>query len=269
MDTGSGHTPERATLQIVDVPEPNPAPTPAETLWRLGPKATLCHEEAARHLGIELVEDTGIRRVTVPRNRSRVRVSGWTVVRADLRAEEIVTLDGLPMTSAARTVRDLARVLPIPRAVAAADSALRLHLVQFNAVVVPLTDASGRGAARLRQVGALVDPLSGSVLESLLRVLLVTAGLPSPRTQYAIHNEFGRVIARVDFCWPSQHLIVEADGFAFHSDRAAYRRDRMRMNELERHGWRVLRVTWEDVLSRPTYVVALVRDCLRGLAVAA
>ena len=218
---------------------------------------------------MELVEDQGIRRVTVPRNRSRVRVSGWTVVRADLPSEEIVTLDGLPMTSAARTVCDLARVLPVPRAVAAADSALRLSLVQLTAVLVPLTQASGRGAARLRQVGALVDPLSGSVLESLLRVLLITAGLPPPRTQYEGHTEIARVIARVDFCWTAQRLIVEADGFAFHSDRAAYRRDRMRMNELERQGWRVLQVTWEDVLSRPEYVVALVRDCLGRLAVAA
>jgi very-short-patch-repair endonuclease len=56
---------------------------------------------------------------------------------------------------------------------------------------------------------------------------------------------------------------VEADGFAFHADRLAYRRDRERQNQLERLGWRVLRFTWEDVRGRPEHVVALIRDCLR------
>ncbi len=67
-------------------------------------------------------------------------------------------------------------------------------------------------------------------------------------------------MAQVDLCWPAACLIVEADGFAFHSDRAAYRRDRERLNQLERLGWRVLRVTWEDVVHRPEHVVALVRE---------
>jgi very-short-patch-repair endonuclease len=55
---------------------------------------------------------------------------------------------------------------------------------------------------------------------------------------------------------------VEADGFAFHSDRVAYRRDRERLNELEQLGGRVLRFTWEDVVARPEHVLALVQECL-------
>ena len=67
----------------------------------------------------------------------------------------------------------------------------------------------------------------------------------------------------MDFCWPSQRLVVEADGFAYHSSRDDYRRDRRRMNELERLGWRVLRFSWEDVTQRPDYVTTLVGACLR------
>lgn len=238
-------------------------------LRRLGPKATLSHEEAARLHGIELVEDDGTRRVTVARNRSGRQVEGWMVARADLRPDEVVSLERLRVTAAGRTVLDLARVLPLDRAVVAADSALRLSLVQLAQLVAVLGSATGSGAAKVRAVAGLLDPLSGSVLESLLRVLLITSGLPRPLSQYEVRNEFGRVIARVDLCWLAQRLVVEADGFAFHSDRAAYRRDRIRMNELERLGWRVVRVTWEDVLSRPRYVVALVRDCLTGLPLAA
>ena len=110
-----------------------------------------------------------------------------------------------------------------------------------------------------------MDRQAESVLETLLRLVLHGAGL-RPRTQYTIRDR-RTFVARVDFCWPEQRLVVEADGFAFHSDRAAYRRDRDRHNDLERLGWRVLRFTWEDVHRRPEHVVGLVRECL-GVAAA-
>lgn len=87
---------------------------------------------------------------------------------------------------------------------------------------------------------------------------------PRPVPQFVVRNEDGSFLARVDFCWPALGLIVEADGFAFHADRAAYRKDRERLNGLERLGWRVLRFTWEDVVSRPDYVLELVAECLAG-----
>ncbi len=240
-----------------------------QALYRLGPRAALSHEEAAGRWGIELVEDPGTRRLTVPRDSSRVTRVGWKVVRADLAAKDVVVLEGRPVTGVERTVADLARVLPTDRAVVAADSAVRLGLVTGPQLLTRLGSASGRGARGVRLVGDLLDPLSGSVLESLLRVLLIQAGLPKPLSQIEIRSEFGRLIARVDLCWPDRRLVVEADGFAFHSDRTAYRRDRQRMNELARQGWRVLRFTWEDVMGRPDYVVSLVRQCLAGRVIAA
>ncbi len=245
------------------MPVPGSPPCAAEVLRRLGPGATLSHEEAARRLGIELVDGSDQRRVTVARNRSRLSLPGWDVKRADLRPDQILVLpDGHRVTGPARTVADLAQVLPFDRAVAAADSALRLQLVTAAALVAGLLAATGRGAARLRAVAAMLDPLSGSVFESLLRVALVSAGLPHPVSQYAIRNEYGRVVARADLCWVAQRLVVEADGFAFHHDRLAYRRDRARMNELERLGWRVLRITWEELMRSPSAVVELVVACL-------
>jgi very-short-patch-repair endonuclease len=240
-----------------------------DALRGLGRRAALSHEEAARRLGIELVEDTGTRRLTVPRTSCRVRRADWEVVRADIPEEHIVVDDGIRITGVARTVADLARVLPTDRATAAADSALRQGLVSVTVLLALLGAAQGRGARGVRLVASLLDPLSGSVLESLLRVLLVTSRLPAPISQHDIRSEFGRVIARVDLCWVAHRLVVEADGFAFHSKRDDYRRDRQRMNELERQGWRVLRFTWEDVLSRPTYVVSLVRQCLEAGPIAA
>lgn len=235
---------------------------PAEVLLLLGPRAALSHEEAARRLGIELADDTGKRRVTVPRNVSRVLAEGWVVLRRDLADTDVDVQEGLRITRPGRTVRDLAGVLPLAHAVAAADSALRHSLVIAPVLQRLLAGAMGRGAAGIRAVGALLDPGSGSVLESLFRVLVVSASLPLPVTQHLVRNEFGAVVARVDFCWLEARLVVEVDGFAFHSDREAYRRDRWRMNELERLGWRVLRITWEDVHTHPEILIDLVSECL-------
>lgn len=235
-------------------------------LTRLGPRAALSHEEAARRLGIQLVSD-GARRVTVARDRSRVLAAGWRVHRSDLGPADAEVLDdGTRVTTAVRTVADLARVLPVEQAVAAADSAVRQGLVTAEALLAVLAVALGHGASRLRTVGRLFDGRSESVLESLLRVLLAQNGIPTAIPQYLVRAVSGRPVARVDLCWPGARLIVEADGYAFHSDRQAYRRDRQRLNELERLGWRVLRFTWEDVVGDPQHVVNLVAECLEQRA---
>lgn len=248
--------PGRATFSAMTTPE---------ALMARVPSALLSHESAARLLGIELLEDDGTQRITVPRNHARIAASGWQVARSDVPvAHRLVTVGGLRLTAALRTVIDLCRVLDLTGAVVAADSALRLRFVTAKELTRALQAARGRGSRRLHEVALLVDPQCGSVLESVLRLVLLRSGL-RPVTQYHVW-EGQRLIARVDFCWPAARLIVEADGFAFHSDRSAYRRDRLRLNDLERLGWTVLRFTWEDVMLRPDHVAGTVRECLTRAA---
>lgn len=231
------------------------------------PHAVLSHQSAARQWGIELVED-GDDWITIGRNYGRYVVPGWRIRRSDIPDSDIVlTADGLRVTTVRRTLRDLLSVLPLAEAVAAIDSALRQDLVSPAALAGYAAAQRGPGSPRLSHALVLADPRSGSVLESLARVQMVVNGLLGFRTQYVIRDG-RRFVARVDFCWPGQRLVVELDGFAFHSDREHYRRDRERMNQLERLGWRVLRFTWEDVRCRPTHVVSVVRDLL-GASVAA
>jgi len=235
--------------------------TAARALVRF-PGSALSHATAAALLGVEvpLVPDDARPNLSVPRTHGHVRLPGWDVHRVALAQDVLVRIDGFRVTSVSRTVADLARRLDTAQAVAAGDSALRQQLVPGAELHAVLAAQRGTGSRRCRHVASLLDPGCGSVLESMLRVLLVSAGFPPPVTQYEVRAA-GQVVARVDFCWPQHGLVVEADGYAFHRDRADYRRDRQRLNQLESLGWRVLRFSWEDVVHRPDYVVALVRTC--------
>jgi very-short-patch-repair endonuclease len=242
-------------------------PVPDEDLRAaaVGLDAVVSGTSAALLWGLELASTPGQLTVTVARNRSRARRSGVLVRRADLVAVDWLHRDGLRVTSVLRTVLDLCRSLPLAEAVAVTDSALRRRLVtiaELRAALCALPAGTGRDA--VARVLALADPACGSVLESLLRVLLHGRGLQAPRTQTVVRTRSGARIGRVDFAWPNARLVVEADGFAFHADRRRYREDRRRANALVLAGWRLLRFSWEDVVHDPDGVAACVRAALDG-----
>jgi very-short-patch-repair endonuclease len=93
---------------------------------------------------------------------------------------------------------------------------------------------------------------------------LATSGLPEPVPQLNVVDADGRWIARVDFAWPDQRVILECDGFEYHQDRATFERDRRRWTALTRAGWRVAVVSWHDVVDRPDYLTGLIADLLRS-----
>jgi hypothetical protein len=213
--------------------------------------AVVSHDSAAVLWGLELAHRPG-QHVTVPRNRARARHVDVIVHRLDL--DEIRVRDGIPVTSPLRTVLDCSAVLSIGDAVVVADSALRAGLVGWGELRAAASRTTGRNAAKVRKVVSLTDPRSASVLEFLLRVLLVLAGLPPDESQFVIRD--GRTfVARVDLVYHRARLVVEADGFEFHRERADYRSDRRKMNAFCRTDWSVLRFTWEDVRLHPQYVL--------------
>lgn len=217
---------------------------------------------AALQRGWGLVSAPAEPTMTVARDRSRLPRDGMDLSRRDLQDGDVEEREGLRLTSALRTAVDCARDLPLVEGVAAVDSALRCRdvtLAGLDAALVALP--AGRGRAAVARVLALVDPDAGSVLESVCRVVLHLAGLAPERTQLVIARGRAR-IGRVDFAWPSALLVVEVDGFEFHSDRASYRRDRRRTTALARAGWTVLRFSWEDVTHSPDWVVDSVREAL-------
>ena len=104
-----------------------------------------------------------------------------------------------------------------------------------------------RGIGRLRKLLEADGPttITRSEAEERFLALVRAAGLPAPEVNVRILGY------EVDFLWRDEGLVVEVDGFQFHSTRAAFERDRERDAELQAAGLRVLRVTWHQVVDTP------------------
>ncbi len=116
---------------------------------------------------------------------------------------------------------------------------MRSEQVHPERLAVAIGSSRGVGSRSARQALALADPLSGSIPESLARMLFREAGLPAPVSQY--HPPLAAINVRVDFAWPEFMLVVEIDGRRYHIDAAAFQRDRIRQNALMQGKWMVLR----------------------------
>lgn len=180
-----------------------------------------------------------------------------------LLAGEIVAVNGVAVTSPARTAFDLGRRPGLVPAVVAVDSLARATGVAVDEVL-PLIDAhrGARGMKQLRQALALVNGGAESPQETRTRLAIVFAGLPAPRTQIAVRNEWGAVLARIDMGWEQWRVGVEYDGAQHWTDPRVRARDIDRAAEVEARGWRIIRVSADLLRNRPDVAIARIREAL-------
>ena len=174
--------------------------------------------------------------------------------------DEVCVIDGMPVTTPARTALDLARRYPLDLAVAAIDALGQA--VEFKpADIELLTDRyqGRRGVSRARAALELIDAGAQSPKETWLRLLLIRAGLRAPQTQIAVRNDWGFVEAYLDMGWEDVKVAVEYDGDQHRTDRRQYVKDIRRLEMLERRGWIVVRVVAED---HPVDILRRVRAAL-------
>jgi uncharacterized protein DUF559 len=183
---------------------------------------------------------------------------GLDLSQADVMAEvEIVR--GFRVTTLERTLLDLSVSMAPVEALTVIDMAVAKRCTDCVALRRYAERMSGRaGAARLRFLAGL-SAGAESPMETRLRWLLVSAGLPAPEVQAELYAGGGRFIARADLYFPVGHLVVEFDG-GNHRDRLVS--DDRRQNSLVEAGYRVLRFTFADLNHRPEAVVAQVRAAL-------
>lgn len=227
-------------------------------------KLVLSHESAASWLGVDLPARPHLIHVTAPRNRGlrHDAIAGVRLHRANLGPGDVLEVRGVHVTSPLRTALDIARSSSLEHAVAAVDSFLRARQLMLEEFVTAANAAAGPRRQRLRLVAALIDPKSGSVLESLTRVLLWRNNIAPPTSQYPFTHPTRGWIGWVDFAWPELRVILECDGYEFHAARGPFQKDRRRWSAVGSAGWHLAVVTWFDVTCEPDYVVELVRDLL-------
>ncbi|ORW38206.1 hypothetical protein AWB90_24540 [Mycobacterium paraense] len=231
----------------------------AAWLWS-GKQAVVAGNSAAALLGAEWVDPEASAELI----SSRKRPPRLIVTRDEsLSAGEITAVNGVAVTSPARTAFDLGRRPGLVPAVVAVDLLARATGVAVEEVL-PLIKAhrGARGMKQLRRVLTLFDAGAESPQETRTRLVIISAGLPRPRTQIPVHNEWGAVVARIDMGWEQWRVGVEYDGAQHWTDPRIRANDIDRAAELERRGWRIVRVSADLLRNRPDIAIARIREAL-------
>lgn len=221
-----------------------------------GNGAVLSHRSAAALWGI-WGSGTGEIHVTVPRkSRSTRSIRRHFSV---LRDDEREVRDGIPVTSAARAILDLAG----EKGEAAAESALREteYLGIYGDISLPVLlerYPKHRGTPLCREaLGRVLDDPGGrlrSDLEERFIAFLDANGIPRPRLNAWL--SIGDDRYQVDCLWPDAHLVAELDGFQSHGTKRAFRKDRKRDRRLGAAGYRVARITEDQIRTEPAELAA-------------
>jgi predicted transcriptional regulator of viral defense system len=224
-----------------------------------GGGAVLSHHSAAVYWGF-VRWDGRSPEVTV--TGAQRRVPGLRVHRSRaVDRRDVMRRDGMLVTSPARTLLDLAAVVgprELRRAARQAEAARHVNVRQLADVLVR---AHGhRGAGALRRVVADGPAPTRSELEDIVLDLIDRAGIPRPQINAALTLD-GRTVVP-DFLWPEQRVILEADGAAYHAGALARAHDAERQALLEAHGYRVLRITWDQAVRHPRQTLARIRAAL-------
>lgn len=229
----------------------------------VGPGAVLSHRDAAslheiRFSNGSLIDVSTMRERRPPRG---IRLYG----RRPLDAADITSVQGIPVTTVARTLVDLADVLARDQLSKVISEAERRGTLDVRAIEGALARTRGRhgpGPARIRAAlqehAALGATLTRSALEDRFVALLDAYRITRPRFNQWIPE----ANVEVDALWPAERLVVELDGYAFHSGRRPFQRDREKANALVERGYRVLRFTHRHVTHESADVAARLKRLL-------
>ncbi|WP_406056346.1 hypothetical protein [Kribbella sp. NBC_00889] len=238
------------------------------------PGSVVSHFSAARLAGVRTWIDAGrlsgpsegavwlTRPPAAKRNQRRPDI---VVRRAGLTPADLSRHRDLPVTSAARTVVDLARELPLREAIVSIDHALAIGTTPAELDAVVERQHRWPGIGRARASIGFGDPRSESALESIVRAAFAAAGLPAPVLQAQFFDGVAWMPERVDFWWPTYRTVAEADGLAkYEADSAAERRRLLRRSHrrdqrLSDRGIELVHFGWEDAVDPRSDLFARLR----------
>jgi very-short-patch-repair endonuclease len=186
---------------------------------------------------------------------------------------DVTEINSIPVTTAARTLFDLAGTADPEILEQALDHCLHQRLASLPRLRWTLERLGARGRSGTSVMRELLDarpngyvptqsPLETRAARRILRALELE-GLPAPARQYVIRDD-GRFVAQVDFAYPHAKLAIEAQSVKHHAGRLAWERDSKRMAQLAAIGWRTLPVTWDDTESNLRAAIERVRRAIQN-----
>jgi hypothetical protein len=221
------------------------------------------HTSAATLHEIDLLDQPPMDVVSPTRSPSargsRSSRNGVKVHVAELPAEHVTSVYGVPVTTPARTIIDLARALPFMNGVVAADCALHAQKASREDLNSTATTCAGwPGATQAEHVLRFTDARAESVLESCARVIFAEHALPPPDLQVEIFGD--GFIGRVDFLWPQYDTIAEADGLKKYERTPHLAIAQLERDDLLREaGYKVVHFTWHQLFRETLRVIARIK----------
>jgi hypothetical protein len=192
-------------------------------------------------------------------------IEGIRIHRERLNDDESCAVQGISMTTPARTAFDLGRREPLERAIIRVDALANATSLQPHEVEPVLANHRGaRGIVQLRRVVELMDGGAESPQETRTRLLLIAATFPRPRTQIVVVDDSGAFVGRIDMGWDDWKVGVEYDGPQHWDDPEQHARDIDRLADLAAQGWVIIRVSRDLLRYRPHVFLARVRDAMRA-----
>jgi very-short-patch-repair endonuclease len=187
--------------------------------------------------------------VPVPGPGTRVHPGIRVHRSACLDRRDVMIRDGIRVTTPARTLLDLASIVPYATLRRAVREAMAERRVAIPALVEVLARCGPRrGSRNLARIVADGYTPTASVLEDIVLELILAGGFERPDVNRPLVIEGRRVVP--DFRWPKQRIIVEADGGQWHDHKLAREDDVERQAFLEAHGETVIRVTWDQAVTK-------------------
>jgi hypothetical protein len=207
-----------------------------------GKGAVLSHRSAAAHWGLLATTQA---HVDVTAARGRRGAPGIRLHRSrSLDARDTTSHEGMPITTVARTLLDLAASVREDRLERALAQAMHLDLYDHRAITDVIGRSNGhRGGSILAGATEREPKLTKSAWEARMLTLIRDAGLPEPLVNESFDAP-DHGLCRPDFHWPAHRLIVETDGWKAHRTRAAFEQDRAKDAALTAAGYRVMRFAW-------------------------
>lgn len=214
--------------------------------------SAISHRSALLMHGLPVVGRTPHRpEITVPPNGPGTALAAH-LHRATVHPDDLVSIDGVPVLSVARTVVDVGRSSPTSTAVAAIDAALQRELATLDEIdAVVLRCWNWPGIRRALRALRLADGRAESALESVSRLVISWMRLPTPDLQTLVLDRYGHAAGRLDFYWDKVGVAGEADGRGKYDRRDVLTAEKERQELLEDHSLVFVRWGWDEAVYRP------------------